>query len=434
MVKKILSIMVGIITFVLMPNNSVYSQPIIDGESIIVEGQGRGRTLAAAKINARRDAAQKALGFLLEGTSLLETLDSRGQNEQKLEEKILRITRAFIGIGEEELSRHEDEKRHIFSVTLRVRVSGAELLNGLMQRSPEKSSVDGASLVGEAIAREQWKKETADALTELLYAFPIADYVRVKVENIGDFDMPNETLRLKVNFRFDRERYFSEAVPAIISVLDYVAEARASGLPFLFPIENLNDGTVSVKPSEYAKTIGQYLKLTETQEANKVIKPSGYANIYVQTRDYYFNAYRVNTEAFRQLVQTIFASEDKWNFSCIRGKTELAINFVNENGRLVPSKPTGIKNLRNIMFFMSTHEPSMFSWSRNDVLSDEKNTALFIIPAFSFDDGQRRDYVLYQEENTVLPPLKVSAEDLLNLGTGSSAQCSVVINRPKIVR
>ena len=91
MVKKILSIMVGIITFVLMPNNSVYSQPIIDGESIIVEGQGRGRTLAAAKINARRDAAQKALGFLLEGTSLLETLDSRGQNEQKLEEKILRI-------------------------------------------------------------------------------------------------------------------------------------------------------------------------------------------------------------------------------------------------------------------------------------------------------------------------------------------------------
>ena len=103
--------------------------------------------------------------------------------------------------------------------------------------------------------------------------------------------------------------------------------------------------------------------------------------------------------------------------------------FMYESGRLVPSKQAGINNFYNIMFFRNTVAPSMFSWGRNDVLSNEKNTALFIIPAFRFDDGRTRDYVLCQEENAVFPSVNVSAEDLLD--TGSSAQCFIVINRPQ---
>lgn len=403
------------------------SQLRVDGNSLIVEASGRGRTMTAAKIDARRNAAQQALGFMLEGTTLFETLSENGRNESKLEEKILRLTRAFIAEGEEELSRSEDEKRHIFSVTLRVRVSGAELLNGLLRKGPERSDIDGASLVGKAIAYEQRKKETANALIELMTAFPVADYVRVKAVNAGNFDIKKQELKLNVNFKFDRARYFSEAVPSIVSVLDYVSEARISDVPFLMPSENLNDGIASITPSENIRTIGQYLKLMEVNDGNRVIKDSGYANIYVQTRDYYFNAYRVIPEAFRELVYGLFESDGRGNFTGMKGNAELIINFTNESGRLVPSKPAGIKNLRNIMFFMNTPEPSMFSWiSRND-LSNEIGNAVFILPAFGFDEGQGREYVLYQEENAELPAVKVAAEELLNLGRGSSAQCSIVI-------
>ena len=428
--KKIIIFCVAIANLIIASFCSA-NQIYIDGNNVVVEASGKGRTLTAAKINARRDAAQKALGFMLQGTTFFETLTKNGHNEQKFEEKVLRLTRAFIASGEEELSRNEDEKRHIFSVTLRVRVSGSELLNGLLQKAPEKSSVDGASLVVDAISREQWKKEVSDALIELLYAFPIADYVRVKAVNKGDFDIKNEELKLNVNFKFDRERYFNEAVPSIISVLDYVSDARICDVPFLMPFEQLKDGSVSMTPSQNIRNIGQYLKLMEIENGNRIIKTSGYANIYVQTRDYYFNAYRVAPEAFIELVKTLFIYDDRGTFNGMRGNAELVINFMNESGKLVPSKPAGIKNMRNIMFFMNTPAPSAFSWmSRND-LSDERQNALFIFPAFGFDDEQGKNYVLYQEESAELPPIKVSAEELLNLGNGSSAQCSITIKRPK---
>ena len=405
------------------------AEPFIDGQSVVVEASGRGRTLTAAKINARRNAAQQALGFMLEGTSLFETLNKNGQNEQKLEEKILRITRAFISSGEEELSRKEDEKRHIFSVTLRVRVSGAELLNGLLQKGPEKTQIDGASLVGEAIAREQWKQEVSEALIELLAAFPIADYVRVKADAVGGFDIKNQELKLNVNFRFDRERYFSEAVPAIISVLDYVSDARMSDVPFFLPIQNLSDGTASITPFQHIGTIEQYLKLMGIENKNRIINSEGYANIYVQTKDYYFNAYRVNHEAFKKLVNALFMFDSSGNFIGMKGNATLKIDFVNENGKIVPSTSAGIKNIRSIMFFMNTPSQSMFSWMSKNDFSDETQNALFIFPAFSFDDGQSKNYVLYEEENALLPSVKASAEELLNLGSGSFAQCSIVITR-----
>ncbi len=72
----------------------------------------------------------------------------------------------------------------------------------------------------------------------------------------------------------------------------------------------------------------------------------------------------------------------------------MQIFMFRQSGSLVSSKQAGTRNFHNIMFFMNTVAPSMFSWGRNDVLSNEKNTALFIIPAFRFDDGRTRDYVL----------------------------------------
>ncbi|MBR0257008.1 MAG: hypothetical protein IJQ58_04655 [Synergistaceae bacterium] len=403
----------------------ICAEVFADGGVVVAECSGVGRTLTAAKINARRDAAQKALGFLLEGTSLFESINSEGRNESKYEEKILRITRAFIGAGEEEIYRHEDKKRHIFSVGLRVKISGAELLNGLMQSGPEKSSIDGAAIVSSAIAEEKRRRDTADALTELFCAFPVADYVRVKVTSSGKFDRVNEELKLGVNFTFDRKRYFSEAVPAIVSVLDYVSDARMSDVPFLLPIENLSGGIASVSPSANVKRMSQYLSLAETENGNRLIGKSGYANIYIQTRDYYFNAYRVDPEAFVNVVRSLFRT----NSGGMKGTAELEVNFVGESGRIVPSKPAGIKNLRDIMFFVNNSPTSMFSWGRRESQSDQKNSAIYIFPAFSFETGQTRDYALYQEENASLPRVKVSAEDLLSLGEGGSMQCSVVIRR-----
>ena len=94
---------------------------------------------------------------------------------------------------------HEDSERNLFTVTIRVKVKGDELLRGLIQREPERISADGSSIVAGAIRREQMKIESASALTELLSSFPVGDYVRVSALNEGSFDIKTDTLKLNLN-------------------------------------------------------------------------------------------------------------------------------------------------------------------------------------------------------------------------------------------
>ena len=397
--------------------------PYVDGDSIVAEAQGRGKTLTAAKIDARRSAAQLALGFLLEGTSMFaQTLDaSSANNKRKLDERILRLSRAFIAAGEEELDRKEDDRTHIFSVALRVKVSGAELLNGLLHKPPEISRIDGASLVADAISRLNWQQEVASSSIELFNAFNLGDYVRVIAENDGGFDVKNERMNFNIKFMFDTARYFNEAVPSIVSVLDYISDFKIKDLPF-----NLPAAQAVIKLDEQVKTIAQYQKLLEIDKANRAVNNT-YANIYIQTDGNYFNAYRLNKDAFRQLAQSLFNS----NLSGMKGRAELAIDFVNDAGRSVRARPAGIKNMTGIMFFMMTPPKSLFTWRGSNLLDDEAHCALLILPAFAFDNDNdsAHGFTLYREDTARLANVKVSAEELLTLGAGSSARCAIIMKR-----
>ena len=409
-------ILVSLIILILAGQVHALSLPYIDGDSIVVKAQGRGKTLTAAKIDARRSAAQTALGFMLEGTSILETVNSQ---KPKLEERLLRLSRAFIAAGEEELELTEDDRTHIIRVTLRVKVSGAELLNGLLHKPPEISHIDGASLAASAISRLNWQKETAQSAIELFNAFKLGDYIRVTAQSGGDFDVKNERMNFNINFKFDESRYFSEVVPAIVSTLDYISDYKIKGLPFNLPVKQLEDAVFVSHQDLNVKTMAQYLKLLGIEKSNKIINNNaGSANIYIQTNKYYFNAYKLNQEAFNQLALSLFNR----NLNGMKGRAELTIDFINDSGRRVQVKPAGIKNMTGIMFFVITPPASLFK-SNLDLLNDEQRSAIIILPAFSFN----QDLILYQEDNARLANVKVSAEELLKLGSGSSVRCAVNI-------
>ena len=379
---------------------SFAASPNIKTKILVVEATGKGRTISAAKIDARRNAAQQALGFLLRGSTNLETLYKDGEEfEKKLDEKILRITRAFSQDGEEELSRHEDTKRHIFTVRLRLKISGSELLKGLLIKNPQKSSIDGASLVADAMSRQQWENETSAALIELLYNFPIADYISVETSPAGGFDLKNNELQINVKLKFDRERYFNEAVSSIVPVLDYVAEESFHDLPFLLRVNYLADGSGFINADNNIENLTQYLNLMKV-EANG-------ANIYIQTRDYYFNAYKVNQKAFNELVKTLFDS--KFN---MKGRAELAVKFINEPSPSYLFLDAMKKNMNNIMFFMN-------------------DDSLFIFPVFGSYIDKDKDYNFSHEINDGFN-VEVSPEELLNISRGENfLQCSVIIMRQK---
>ena len=164
--------------------------------------------------------------------------------------------------------------------------------------------------------------------------------------------------------------------------------------------------------------MAQYLKLLGIEKSNKIINNAGPANIYIQTNNYYFNAYKLNQEAFNQLALSLFNR----NLNGMKGRAELTIDFVNDSGRRVQVKPAGIKNMTGIMFFVITPPASLFK-SNLDLLNDEQRSMIIILPAFSFN----QDLTLYQEDNARLVNVKVSAEELLKLGSGSSVRCAVNI-------
>ena len=396
----------------------------VDGRNITVTASGTGYTLTAARIDARRNAAQKALGFMMKAASLLRIIKRDENHDEEFSENIMLISRGIIAGNEEEIETHEDKENHIFTVTLRVSVKGDELLRGLTEREPEKYLTDGSSLVADAMRREQMKRESAAALTELLSAFPVGDYVRVSAVEAGNFDIKNETLNLNLKLTFDRRKYFNEAVPSITSLLDYAADARITDIPFMLPSEQSDNDTVTIRPSQDIRTMKEYRALMGIERENRIIKDAGYANIYVQTRNYYFNAYRINHDAFIELVNNLFTSKGSDNnFMAMNGNAEVKVNIISREGMNVLALSELI-DISNIMYFMNTDGNALFQ-NMTDNISDERQCALFILPAFGFDNGDNHSYVLCQNDNLEVPALKVSAENLI----GSYTKSSIVFKR-----
>ena len=421
MTRKILTLFLTLLCVIMFMNVCYAGELNIDGKNIIVTATGTGSTLTAARTDARKNAAQKALGFVMQAASLLRIINRNENHNEEFNENILLISRGIIAGHEEELETHEDKENNIFTVTVRVSITGDELLRGLTEREPEKYLTDGSSIVAGAMRREQMKHESAAALTELLSSFPVGDYVRVSAVDAGNFDIKNETLNMNLKLTFDRKKYFSEAVPSIISVLDYVSEAKMNDIPFMIPSEHSDDDTVIMNLPQDIRTMKEYRALMNIERENRIIKSSGYANIYVQTRNYYFNAYKINHDSFIELVNNLFASEgNNNNFMAMRGNAKLNVNITSREGLNVFSL-SEITDISNIMYFMNTDDNALFQ-NMTDNISDERYCALFIIPAFGFDNGANHSYVLCQNDNLELPELKVSAENLIGSYTKSSIE------------
>ena len=264
-------------------------------------------------------------------------------------------------------------------------------------------------MVASAMSREEFISEAGEALAEVFGSLPVGDYVRVSAQRVGEFDLKSQALRLKVNMTFDRERYFVEAVPQLAAVLDYVSEARMVDVPFMLPSMRLNDGSVYITPPEAVRTLKDYQKLMETESGNSVR-----ANVYIQTRDYYFNAYMVNPQSFGKLIESIFTSDTRGNFTTKQGYGELRLSYEGEHGQELNFPPVVLHNMNNILFFTGR------------ALRGKYPAELFILPAFSFGTPDGKGYTLYQEDSGELPPIKVSPRELIRLGDGT-IRCAVTL-------
>ena len=366
---------------------------------IVMDAEGTGTSEEQALADACRRAVQQAIGFLSQGTT--RTTDGR------TEENIVRLSRAFIE-KYEVTSRAKEKDRH--SASIRAWVRRENLLAGLLQKDPNRSVLDGVSLLTRAATREQQVQEAGDILIDVFRSMPLSNFVRCAAEGLS-FQAGSEKLKVGVHFTFDRDLFFSQAVPQLVAVLDYVAESSVKDMPFLFPVKGRD--VVSIAPPTSVDSLPQYRELMELQEGNRYIDlpdGGGFANVYILTRSYYFNAYRIAPEAFVRLTEALFQPDRQ---GMLGGRSlsraGLKLEFKSEGGTALFSHTEPLQ-LHNILFFADIPALRKAPWFvKKHGPADERRHALFILPAFgSLQDG---DYLLIQADEADLE-IKAPAEAL----------------------
>lgn len=366
---------------------------------IVAEAEGRGTSEEQALTDARRQAVQQAIGFLSQGKT--RTQDGR------VEENIVRLSRAFIE-KYEVTAKREEKGRHFLSI--RAWVRRENLLAGLLQRDPNRSVLDGVSLVTRATTREQQIREAGDILIDVFGSLPLSNFVRCSAEGIS-FQSSSEKLKVNVHFTFERDLFFAQAVPQLVSVLDYVAESSVRDVPFLFPLKG--EESVAVAPPVSIDSLPHYRELMELQGGNLYIDlpdGGGFANVYILTRNCYFNAYRVAPEAFVRLTEALFRSDRQGMLDGRSlNKAALKMDFKTSGGTALLSHIEPLQ-VHNILFFMDLIALKQAPWSvRKHGPLDERRHALFILPEFGTIQGG--DCLLIQADEAGLQ-VKASADVL----------------------
>ncbi|CAM1378384.1 hypothetical protein [Fretibacterium fastidiosum] len=357
---------------------------------IVADAEGTGTSEEQALADARRRAVQQAIGFLSQG--LTRTQD--GQTE----ENIVRLSRAFIE-KYEVTAKREEKGRH--TVSIRAWIRKENLLAGLLQKDPSRSVLDGVSLVTRAATREQQVQEAGDILVDVFRSMPLSNFIRCSTEGTS-FQSGSEKLKLGIHFTFDRELFFSQAVPQLVSVLDYVSESSAKDVPFLFPLSG--GDPVSITPPVSVDSLPRYRELMDLRDGNFYIDlpdGGGFANIYVLTRNYYFNAYRVAPEAFSRLAESLFRPDRQGMLDGRSlGRTDLKMEFKGGGGAVLFTHTEPLQ-LHNVLFFMDIAALKKTPWSvRKHGPVDERRHALFVLPAFGTLQGG--DYLLIQADEAEL--------------------------------
>ena len=357
---------------------------------IVMDAEGTGTSEEQALADACRSAVQQAIGFFSQGTT--RTTDGR------TEENIVRLSRAFIE-KYEVTSRAKEKGRHF--VSIRAWVRRENLLAGLLQKDPNRSVLDGVSLLTRAATREQQVQEAGDILIDVFRSMPLSNFVRCAAEGLS-FQAGSEKLKVGVHFTFDRGLFFSQAVPQLVAVLDYVAESSVKDVPFLFPVKGRD--VISIAPPVSVDSLPQYRELMELKAGNRYIDlpdGGGFANVYILTHSYYFNAYRIAPEAFVRLTEALFQPNRQ---GMLGGRSlsgaGLKLEFKSEGGTALFSHTEPLQ-LHNILFFADIPALRRAPWFvKKHGPADERWHALFILPAFgSLQDG---DYLLIQADEADL--------------------------------
>jgi hypothetical protein len=374
-----------------------------DDPFVLVESEGVGTTRDGALMNARRNGVQQAVGVVSAGVS--RTIDGR------VRENVLQLSRGFI---EKYEIREERKDGARWRVRIKAWIRRENLLAGLLQKDPDKSVLDGAGLFARAMTRERQIAEAAEILIETFNSVPYENYVHAAVEG-KELGMKDGALALNVRFSFDRELYFARMSPLLASVLEYIAESRQKDIPFLLDLAP--GDPVVVTPPFGLDALPQYADLMEMGSSNRYIDlpgGGGFANIYLLTKEYYFDSYRIPAEAFALLMENLLRAEKQGRLS---GKmfegADLKIAFKNKEGQLV-FEHTQPLQLYNVMLFanLAGLKRSPYVKGKPGQI-DERYHAFFILPCLGTLRGSasEADYLLIESEtasiSVKLPPRDV---------------------------
>ncbi|GHV47913.1 hypothetical protein FACS1894204_11760 [Synergistales bacterium] len=370
-------------------------------------------------MDARRDAVQQAVGFAMK--SVTQVVDDR------VRENVLQFSRAFI---EKYDILEEKQDRNRWRVTIKAWVRRENLLKGLLQKDPDKSVIDGAGLLTAALTNEQRVKEAAEILTDILTSLSYENYVHAAVGAEG-INARSGELTLNVRFTFDKERYITQMVPQIASVLDYVAEAKQKDTPFLLSRASDGDTVVVTPPTEF-DSLSSYMAPMEIKKENRYIDlpgVSGFANIYLLKKNYYFDCYRVPAEAFAAVLESLLL---KGGQNRLTGKmfdeAELKIAFKSKNGQLIREHKEPLQ-LYNVMLFTNLDALKRSPWSVGKPEQyNEQRHALFILPRLGTIAGNvanATDYLLIEEDAASIS-VKMSQKDIKLV---ENAECRIEMKR-----
>jgi len=346
-----------------------------------------------ALLDARRNAVQQAVGFVSRG--ITEVIDG------SVKEKIVILSRAFIEHSEITEDRREGAR---YTVGIKAWIHEENLTKGLVNYSPDRSFIDGNALYRQSISREKQIKEAADMLQECFNSIPAGNYIRSYVID-NNWSVRDGKLELDIYFSFDKNRYFATLASEFVTVLDYIAEVGMKDVPMSFEIGRDKEGNSIQIPPPPAAAFSAYEPLMEISKGNRYLETpgaSGYANIYVMTRNYYFNCYHVPAESFAYLMESILkvGNHDRLTGGVL-SEANLVITFRSKEGLAITDDHRRPLRLSNAMVFanVSGFKRKPYVLKNNGPL-DEQNHSIFIMPFVGILTSDGTDYDLV--ENTVL--------------------------------
>jgi hypothetical protein len=356
---------------------------------LVAESSGEGASRAEALLDARRNAVEQAVGYVSKGTA--EAVDGR------VAESIVILSRAFI---EKYEILEETRDGGKFRVAIKAWIHKENLIEGLARYRPGQSAVDGRGLLTRSLSRDAQIKEASDMLQECFGSIPASNYIRVSAAG-ENFRAGDGILELNVDFSFDRERFFTVLAPQFATVLSYIAEAGMSDVPMRFEL-----GAGKQIPPPPPGTFSEYARLMEISDGGRYIESpaaGGFANIYVMTKNYYFNCYRVAPEAFAPLLESVFAAGGGGRLTGgAFGKSELVITFRAKGGQKIAEHRQKIA-MTNAMVFANAGglKKSPYAAQKKGPL-DERNHAVFIMPFIGVLSDGGADYSLVENDAALL--------------------------------